>query len=69
MNEVLFIRNDSKAGEILIVKVFDSYRCQVYQTSVHMSDVVGATGTKYRAVMTLVLEAFYRSQWKLKVKS
>lgn len=69
VSEVLFIRNDSTAGEVLIVKVFDSYRCQVYQTSVHMSDVVGATGTRYRAVVTLVLEAFFRSQWKRKAKS
>ena len=69
VSEVLFIRNDSTAGEIIIVKVFDSYRCQVYQTSVHLSEVVGATGTHYRAVLTLVLEAFYRSQWKMKVRS
>lgn len=69
VSEVLFIRNDSAAGEIIIVKVFDSYRCQVYQTSVHLSDVVGATGTHYRAVLTLVLEGFYRSQWKMKVRS
>ena len=31
--------------------------------------MVGATGTHYRAVLTLVLEAFYRSQWKMKVRS
>lgn len=32
VSEVLFIRNDSAAAEIIIVKVLDSYRCQVYQT-------------------------------------
>lgn len=69
VHEVLFIRNNTAAGEILIVKVFDDYRAQVYQTPVHLSEVVGATGTQYRAVLVLALEAFFRSKWKLNVKS
>lgn len=69
VSEVLFIRKDSQAGEILIVKVFNSHSCQVYTTGVHLSEVVGATGTLYRAILTLVLEAFCRSKWKMKVYS
>lgn len=69
VNEILFVRKDSAAGELLIIKVFDDYRSQTYQTSVHLSDVVGATGTLYRAVITLVFRALLHSHWKLKVKS
>lgn len=69
VREILIIRNDSTAGEILIIKVFNSYSCQLYQTPVHLSEVNGATGTHYRAILTLALEALNRSLWKLKIKS
>lgn len=67
--EIVFIRKDSKEGEIIIGKIFDSYRYKLYRTPFHLSHVVGATGAHDRAVLILMLEAFYHSLWKMKVRS
>lgn len=64
-----FVRNDSKEGQILIIKRFNNNFCQVYNTNFHISDIVGNTGREQRAIFVLALLAISKMQWRGKVFS
>lgn len=61
-----FVRNDSKEGEILIIKQFTNNACQVYDTNLHLSDVVGDGGRNQRAEFVLALYALSKMDFKYK---
>lgn len=61
VQKVLFIRNDTRTGEVLIIKQFDQKHAQVYTTNIHLSDVVGATGARMQALFVLALRFICKS--------
>lgn len=56
VQKVFFIRNDSAAGDVLIIKQFSHKHAQVYTTNIHLSNVVGATGARIQALFVLALK-------------
>lgn len=56
VKKVWFARNNSQAGELIIVKHFDSWRGEILKTNVHVSDIVGSSGMRDRALMSLTLK-------------
>ncbi|MDO4895360.1 Arc family DNA-binding protein [Moraxella sp.] len=61
VQKVFFIRNDSTAGDVLIIKQFSHKHAQVYTTNIHLSHVVGATGARIQALFVLALRAICKS--------
>lgn len=70
VQQVLFIRNDNKVGDVLIIKQFDAKHAQVYTTNIHLSDVVGETGSEIQALFVLALRMICKSnEYKHKAMS
>lgn len=42
--DIFFIRNQSKAGELLIVRKYSDWSADILRTPMHVSDVIGAGG-------------------------
>ncbi|QUY51889.1 Arc family DNA-binding protein [Psychrobacter pacificensis] len=57
---IWFVRNQSKNGELIIVKHFNSWHGQVLDTRVHVSNTVGFGGAEDRALMSLTLKYLCR---------
>lgn len=69
VSHIYFVRNATEAGELLIVKHYEDWRCTVYRTNIHVSNMVGNTGMRTRAILTMTLNALCESRWHTKTQS
>lgn len=69
VEQVLFIRNNSEAGEVLIIKQYSVRQARVFDTNIHLSHVVGATGARDQAEFVAALKNIKQSDKKLKTIS
>ena len=44
LTHLYFLRQDSEAGELIIIKQYGNWHCTVFKTPYHISEVIGATG-------------------------
>lgn len=60
IDQLLFIRDDSKEGHLSIVKIYDTWKAVVLQTGYHISTVVGDGGRAQLRYMTQLWRQLYR---------
>ncbi|GHB26313.1 hypothetical protein GCM10007094_13160 [Pseudovibrio japonicus] len=48
-SELHFVRDTSREGSVAIIKRLDTHRCETFNTTLHLSDVVGTTGEWHQA--------------------
>ncbi|WP_322005870.1 FitA-like ribbon-helix-helix domain-containing protein [Paraburkholderia tropica] len=53
------IREESEAGELLVVKQYDDWHCTTWTTPIHVSEVIGAGGERALAALSVALQLLY----------
>lgn len=57
--DIYLVRNDSKAGEFLIVRKYNEWVVDVLKTPIHVSDVIGAGGESMLKSLFVTLKFLY----------
>ncbi|CAB3805421.1 hypothetical protein LMG28614_06204 [Paraburkholderia ultramafica] len=53
------VREESAAGELLIIKQYDDWRCATWTTPIHVSDAIGAGGERALSCLSVTLQLLY----------
>lgn len=57
---VHFLRHDSEVGELVVIKQYKDWRCEVFHTNVHLSGCVGEGGARSQAMFAVLCETVYK---------
>lgn len=59
---VHFLCHDSEVGELVVIKQYKDWRCEVFRTNVHLSDHVDEGGARSQAMFAVLCETVYKDR-------
>lgn len=64
-----FLRKETKAGELMIIKQYGDWHCSTFRTPYHISEEIGATGERNLIDLFSTWELLYKQEAQFSIRS